>query len=481
MRLTFYTWRFRCTLGILCITLLLPITGQAQTPASVAAPAKTPPTRPIILMNRWQENWSALANPQLPRAPLDSLKYIPLSLHDSASYISLGITVRERFETNDAPQFGVDNRNYGSEYLLQRLQMHADIHPNENWQIFIQLEDARAFWKADITPADQNPLDVEQAFVAYIHPINDGFLKLRVGRQEMGFDLQRFISIRNGPNVRQAFDAIWGDWESSQWRVISFWSEPVQYQDVGIFDDVANRHFQFGMFRIEDNKIGPGKLSGYVALYIRDNVNYLGASGNEQRNILDVHYAGAMSNVDWDFEAMGQTGHVGNSKVQAWAFGSIVGYTVPEVTWSPRFAIQFDAASGDHHPGDGFVQTFNPLFPNGYYFTLAGYTTYANLINLKPSVTIKPLASVTLLGAIGLQWRETVNDAIYTIPNNYVPGTAGKGSSWTGVYFQARADWKISSNLAAAVEAVHFQAGNAIRQAGGHNAEYCGVELDYGW
>jgi hypothetical protein len=28
---------------------------------------------------------------------------------------------------------------------------------------------------------------------------------------------------------------------------------------------------------------------------------------------------------------------------------------------------------------------------------------------------------------------------------------------------------------------VHFQAGNAIRRAGGHNADYCGVEMDFGW
>jgi len=473
--------RPHCLLALLVVSVFLPLPALSQTPAAVGPSPQFSPTRPVILMNRWQENWSVLASPEVSPAPWDSLKYIPLSSQDAQSYISLGITARERFETNDAPQFGVGNRNDGSSYLIQRLQLHADIRPNENWQIFLQLEDARAFWKTSITPVDQNPLDVEQAFVAYVHPIGSGLLKLRVGRQEMGFDLQRFISIRNGPNVRQAFDAIWGDWEWSQWRVISFWSQPVQYRDIGAFDDVANRHLQFGMFRIEDNKLGPGALSGYVAMYLRSNVNYLGASGNEQRNILDVRYSGAVDNVDWDVEAMGQTGLVGTSKVQAWALGTIVGYTASEVPWSPRFGLQVDLASGDHHPGDGFVQTFNPLFPNGYYFTLAGYTSYANLINVKPSVTIKPFTSVSLEGAIGLQWRETVEDAIYTQPNVPVPGTAGEGASWTGVYFQARADWRISPNLSGAIEAVHFQAGNAIRRAGGHNAEYCGVELDYGW
>jgi hypothetical protein len=37
------------------------------------------PARPQILFNRWQEDWSVLANPAVPREPLDDLKYIPLA------------------------------------------------------------------------------------------------------------------------------------------------------------------------------------------------------------------------------------------------------------------------------------------------------------------------------------------------------------------------------------------------------------------
>ncbi|MGF6551620.1 hypothetical protein QFZ96_006756 [Paraburkholderia youngii] len=149
--------------------------------------------------------------------------------------------------------------------------------------------------------------------------------------------------------------------------------------------------------------------------------------------------------------------------------------------WTPRIAVQLDAASGDRHPHDGRLETFNPLFPNGYYFTLAGYTGYANLIHIKPSITLKPSASLTLLGALGFQWRETTGDAVYQQPNQPVPGTAGKGSLWTGMYVQLRADWTIAANLVGSVEAVHFQVGNSIRQAGGRNADYAGVELKYGW
>jgi Alginate export len=100
---------------------------------------------------------------------------------------------------------------------------------------------------------------------------------------------------------------------------------------------------------------------------------------------------------------------------------------------------------------------------------------------VKPSVTLKPSSRLTLMGALGLQWRETTADAVYTQPNVAVPGTAGKGGRWTGVYGQLRADYVFNANLAAAVEMVHLDIGDAIRRAGGHNSNYLGVELKYMW
>jgi hypothetical protein len=176
-----------------------------------------------------------------------------------------------------------------------------------------------------------------------------------------------------------------------------------------------------------------------------------------------------------------QSGHVGNSTIGAWALGSLAGYTFNDVPGTPRAGIQIDAASGDRHPGDGRIGTFNPLFPNGYYFTLAGYTGYSNLIHVKPSITLKPASNLSLLAAVGFQWRETTADAVYAQGSVPVTGTAGHGSLWTGMYVQLRADWTIAANLIGSVEAVHFQVGDAIRAVGGSNADYIGVELKYGW
>ena len=107
-----------------------------------------------------------LADPALRTEPLDDLKYIPFSSSDPKSYMSLGAGLRERFESNDAPFFGVGHQP-SENYVIQRAEIDADIHPNAHWQIFTQLQDDRAFWKQMLTPVDADKLDLEQAFIAY--------------------------------------------------------------------------------------------------------------------------------------------------------------------------------------------------------------------------------------------------------------------------------------------------------------------------
>jgi hypothetical protein len=150
------------------------------------------------------------------------------------------------------------------------------------------------------------------------------------------------------------------------------------------------------------------------------------------------------------------------------------------VNWSPRVGIQLDAASGDGNTKRTFG-TFNPLFPNGYYFTLAGYTGYTNLIHIKPSLTLSPTSSLKIAIAAAVQWRQTTADAVYTQPDVAVPNTAGRPGAYTGSYGQLRLDWTIDRATSFAIEAVHFVIGDALRNAGGHDSNYVGIEIKRGW
>jgi hypothetical protein len=440
-----------------------------------------PPTRPSIMFNRWQEDWSPLADPRVPREPLDSLKYISLSADDPESYLSFGANLRERFEANDAPAFG-NGANHSVDYDISRFEAFANLRLGPQFQFFTELQSDYAISKQELTPVDQDrPVDLEQAFIVLIEPLDEGLLKFRLGRQQFAVDLQRFISFRDGPNVRLSFDAAWLDYERGAWSCIAFLSRPVQPRDLRSFDDYSNNHSTFDGFRVEREVMGSGAVSVYYARYMQDGVNYLTVSGNERRDILDSHFEGTVQSFDWDVEAMRQTGQIGGEAIEAWGFGSVAGYTWPTIPWKPRLGIQLDAASGDKNSDDHQLNTFNPLFPNGYYVTLAGYTGYVNFIHLKPSVTVHPAERLLLLTAIGMQWRETTADAVYLQPNIPVAGTAGHQGRYTGTYGQGRIEYAATSHLSLALEVVHFQIGSAIHAAGGHDSNYGGVQFTFGW
>lgn len=438
------------------------------------------PTRPDIMFNRWQEDWSVLANPAVPPESLDSLKYIPISSTDPQTYLSFGADVRERYEGDSAPGFGVGG-NHSQNYVISRTELDADLHIGTQWQTFVQLQSDFAPWKSQLSPVDQDRLDLEQAVITLTEPVEEGTLKIRLGRQQFAFDLQRFVSVRDGPNVGQSYDAAWVDYEIGPWRLIGFYSRPVQVQDNAIFDDYSSHNETFSVMRVERKLSATNSLSAYWAHYTKTDAGYLTVTGDEQRENFDVHMAGAGGRFDWDVEAMGQFGHIATEDIFAWGMGSLGGYTFKDAFWSPRIGLQIDAASGNSNPNGHTLGTFNPLFPNGAYVTLAGYTGYVNFVQVKPSVTVHPTINLKLMFAFAPQWRETTADAVYTQPTIAVPNTAGHGGLYTGTYGQFRLDWTVSRSTSFAVEAVHFQVGNAVRQAGGHNSDYVGVQVAYGW
>src|ERR1700689_3350218 len=128
-----------------CIAAVM-LSGIGVAEADQSDRADEAPSRPPILFNRWQEDWSVLADPRVPREPLDSLKYIPLSSDDPKTYLSLGAGLRERFEANDATSFGVGT-NHNQDYVISRAEVSAALRVAGQLQLFVQLQKENAFDK----------------------------------------------------------------------------------------------------------------------------------------------------------------------------------------------------------------------------------------------------------------------------------------------------------------------------------------------
>jgi len=457
------------------IPLLLAVAPPALSAQEGApgGPALQEPARPAIdWIYPWKEDWSVLANPALRTDPFDPIKYIRIG-SDPKSYLSFGATIRQRFESVSLRLTPLQP----DDYLLDRMQVHADLHLGPHVQVFTQLLDARAFGKDFVAPIDQDRVDMEQAFVGVTFPVGRGALKITAGRQEPDLDMQRFASTGDGPNVPKPFDSFHIDYTDRAWRVVGFYSRPVAQRDGNPFDDVSSRGLTLSGVRVEWRDFGHGKLSLFAAQLRDDSASYVSATGRERRNILDLHYAGRWSGWDWDAEGMGQGGQVGAKRIRAWGLGGAIGHTWVSGRWSPRLGFQVDAASGTNDLNGDVAGTFNPLFPNGYYELLVGYPGYANFVHLKSSAMVFLTRALSALVSAGAVWRETTADAVYLLPAIPVAGTAGKGSAYSGAYAQLRLDWRLSAHLAGAIDAESFAHSRSLHQAGARDGHYIGIEL----
>lgn len=463
----------------LAIAMLIAWCTFGSLVSSAQDTTKSIPQRPKMLPNRrGDEDWSVLADTLVKREPLDGLKYMPFSIDHPHTYLSLGINVRERLESDHAPFLGTVP-GLGGVWLLSRMETNADLRLGDHVQIFIQLQSAFAPGKQVLFPVDQDRLDIEQAFIGLTEPLGNGTLKMRLGRQLVGIDFQRFVSVRDGPNLRQSYDAAYADYQWRAWRVSGGYTQPVQIRDQRAFDGYSNNRLTLSGVRVQRLLFGSAHLTGFYIHYTNRDAAYTSVTGNERREVMDIRFNGIASGLDWDIEGMNQFGKIAHQLIRAWAFGSLVGYTFAHVHWTPRLGLSVDFATGDRNPHDNTLETFNPLFPNGYY--LADYTGFPNLIHIKPAVTVHPVPGMNLMIALASQWRETTADAVYAFPGFPLANTAGRPGSYSGMYGELREDWTITSHYSVTVDAVYYAIGNSIRQAGGHDSNYLSLEIRYGW
>ncbi|MGZ8282118.1 MAG: alginate export family protein [Allosphingosinicella sp.] len=431
----------------------LPLAAQAAEPAP-------PPFRPA----RTAEDYAYLRDPARRGDWSDPYKFIAMDERGS-SYLSLGGEIRERFEAFDSPRFGLAGASPDS-YLLQRLLVHADLRLGESVRVFAQLGAHHAFGKEALNPPDEDHLDVQQLFVE-VRPAAG--LAARLGRQEMMFNpLQRFVSFRDGTNVRQNFDGGRVTWNRGPWRLEAFLTRPVTLER-GTFDNEANGDQQFGgvyaAHRLGSQ--GAASVDGYWFVLDRDDL----PAGRERRHSVGLRYAGTRGRADWDVEALYQFGRSGGRDIGAWAASADLGFTLA-APLHPRLGLRFDGGSGDGDPADDRVGSFHPLFPSGPYFNEANLTSWTNLLALRPSVRIQPETRLTLQAAVQLKWREDLGDAVYLGPSAPLAATRGNRASEIGQAYTLDATFQLNRNLALRAYYLHHAAGEAIAQAGGRSVDF---------
>lgn len=156
------------------------------------------------------------------------------------------------------------------------------------------------------------------------------------------------------------------------------------------------------------------------------------------------------------------------------------GYTFSSVPLRPRIGLRADIASGDEDPANPDLQTFNPLFPKGAYFSEAGLIGPANFIDLNPCLDLHLAERLTLIVDWDFFWRESTRDGLYNNAVALIRSGKQSDARYIGSMSQAQLLWGIDRHLSFAAIYGHFFAGRFIKESGpGEDVDYLTTWLTY--
>ncbi|HEK1690187.1 TPA: alginate export family protein [Pseudomonas putida] len=440
---------------------------QAASPLEQSRPGR--PGAP-----RWVEDYRFLDAPAKASDPFDGVRYHRLS---ESAWLQLGAEARYRADVFNKPFFGLRGLNDDS-YLQQRLQAHADLHLfDDAVRTFVQVENTRAFGKDLYSPNDESRNEVRQAFVDFNHDFAQGRYTTRIGRQEMGLGDQAWVTYRDAPNIRLSFDGVRASLNLKDGRKLdAFAFRPLKTGEDS-WDDGSNNAVKFyGLYGTL-----PLTAAWNIDLFAfgleTDDRSLAGEAGDEQRYTFGTRVFGRQQALDWSWNLAGQTGHLGNASIRAWALSSDTGYTFAHA-WQPRLGMRIDAASGDRELSDGKVNTFDPLFPRNGVYGEASLTTLSNIIVVGPTFGFSPWRTLRFEPGVFEVWKQRAEDGVYMPGMSMLANTRGTGRH-VGTIYRANTRWLATPNLTLDVDLKYYDVSSAIKDAGGEDSSFISLRATF--
>jgi Alginate export len=362
-------------------------------------------------MLRYEEDYGFYKNDTLANW-YQKLKFSPVSANKN-SYFSFGGDIRYQY-------FWFENEDWGDApedrdgFVLTRYLGHVDAHFGENFRAFAQLQTSLASGKeSGISPVDENQLDLHQGFLEWtFFNKNQQSFFARIGRQELLYGSQRLISVREGPNSRQAFDAIKGHFQNTRFQSDVFFSYTVTPKNK-IFDDPFFKGNKlWGFYTMIHNCSIFQNIDLYYLGIKKAESSFNDLIANELRHSVGTRIWKKSGNWQYDFEGVYQWGKFGENNIAAWTISSNTAYLFSAK--SPlKLGLKTEMISGDKWKEDGELNTFNPLFPRGAYFGLAALIGPSNLFDLHPYFEWELPSHLTLQFDYDVFWRMSKNDGVY--------------------------------------------------------------------
>src|ERR1700722_12003088 len=441
-----------------------------------------PPARTYHWL-REDDDWSFLAHPVERHDFWDPIKYIPLQSGRNGWFLSLGGEAREMWE-----QIGNDNwgqQPFMNGYFDERYMFYFNVHYGTHVRSFVELKSGLNSYRiGGPRPIDEKKLDFQTAFLEVETGDDRNWIKFRAGRHEMEYGSGRLIDVREGPNVRLSFDGFKLKTGIGRWQIDGFAIRP-DLDKPGFFNNVPNHSVGFwGVYGVRPLTKNITLDTYYLGLD-RKAATFNRGVGQEVRHSIGARLSRPVAQTkpgwDFDYEALGQFGSFGSVNIRAWTVASETGYRFSTVPLKPRFSAKADISSGDD-PRKKTLGTINPLFPKGNYFSVLA-TAGPGPINF---IDVHPRAEATLSHSVTasvdwiFQWRESLQDGVYSVPG-FLIIPAGKSSArFVGHRPGTEVRWQVNRHLWFQADYGIFYAGKFVKESQpGRNLNYWALWTGY--
>jgi hypothetical protein len=440
------------------ILSMLPINAWAGTSC---------PAPPPYALLRQDEDYSYLQDSTCRRDSLDPIKFISLGSQKD-QYLTLGGEVRQWYELFRNANWGVGPQDRDG-YLLQRVSTYADWHLGDGVRVFGQLASATELGRnGGPRPVDEDRLWVEEAFAEFKVPVfSDTQVAFRLGRQEFEFGSGRFVDVREGPNVRRAFDGFSSVVDGDSGRATAFIVQPV-LNGPQVFDDPTDTRTTF--WGVYATKLLPSMSGGLDLYYLGINnhqATFDRGTGDENRHTLGARAFGRRGDWDYDWELTYQAGSFAGLPISAYSFATDTGYTLKSVRFLPRVSLKAGATSGDGGSGSSHFGTFSPLFPSGIYFGQAAISLNGPSNMLRLGVSLQGYLSESVQLGIDYDWfwRNSLYDGVYGLGVNLLRTGMESRERYIGSQLSASLVWHATRHVDLSVAYAYFAAGPFITES----------------
>jgi hypothetical protein len=347
------------------------------------------------------------------------------------SWIRFSGEERMRFEGYTGLGYHPDNNDY---YLLNRSRFNLTLRPQSWLKVFVQAQDARVFWRnTTAAPPYQDTWDLRQAY-AELGDSDGSRVALRVGRQELVYGDERLIGPATWSNTTRTFDAARLTLRQSRYKLDVFSSSVVVLTDGEVGSSTAGNNLH-GLWGEIANLIPGSTVEPFVLWRLQPRVkSELGVSGNMDVKIGGVYWAGKTKAWDYSGDLVIQRGDYAGDRVAAWGEHWITGYTVKALPMSPRFAVEYNYATGDHNLRDGTRGTFDSLYASSHDKTgFSDQIGWKNIHHGRAFGEIRVLPKLQLSGRYNIYWLANAHDALYTAQGSVVTRQSdGSAGRWVG-------------------------------------------------